>query len=157
MQRRSDMPKLPFCVLCALLALLILPGCSHEPKPSALVSAKGVFDELRAAVLREIKDPERANQVTVLVDQLEQLMIDAAEARKEHAHRMRSLNANYDATEEDFRALFTGFNVKQKIRQDWLLVIDERAREITTDREWKALSQGVAHALEASAKAELGL
>ena len=68
------------------------------------------FNELRAAVRDEIKDPTRAAEVAVLVDQMEQLMIEATEARKAHQVRLRALVRDYDATEEDFRAAFREFN-----------------------------------------------
>jgi vacuolar-type H+-ATPase subunit B/Vma2 len=96
-------------------------------------------------------------EVVGLVDRLEQVMIEAGDARKEHAARMRALNANYDATEEEFLTLFANFNRQQKERQERLLVIDQRERELTSGQEWKSLSRGVAHALDASAKADLGL
>jgi outer membrane murein-binding lipoprotein Lpp len=137
--------------------LLLLSGCSHEPKLSAVETAKGVFDELRAAVRKEISDPDKAAEAAGLVDQLEQVMIEASNARKSHAGRIRTLNASYDATEEDFKAVFADFNEKQRGRQDRILAIDERSRALTTDREWKALSRDVAHAFEASARAELGM
>ncbi len=155
MLRRPHRPKkLAFRALCALLPFLVLAGCSHEPKPSALVSAKGAFGELRRAVLHEIRDPGKAVEVTGLVDQLEQLMIETSEARTAHIARIRLLNANYNATEEDFRNAFREFNTKRGSRQDGLLAIDQRARALTTSREWKALSKDVAHALEDSVKAE---
>ena len=47
-----------------LIFFLLAAGCSHKPKPSALESAEGAFDELRAAVRREIKDPGKAAQGT---------------------------------------------------------------------------------------------
>ena len=156
MLQRPDRPKkLPLRALCALLPFLALAGCSHEPKPSALVSAKGAFGELRAAVRGEIKDPHKAAEVAGLVDQLEQTMIEAVEARKGHAVRMRSLNSNYDAPEEDFKAAFREFNEKRSSRQDRILAIDQQARALTTAGEWKAISKVAAHAFVAAAQAEL--
>jgi hypothetical protein len=102
---------------------MLLSGCSHQPKPSAVESAKGLFDELRMAVGKEVKDPARSSQLVQLVGELEQAMIEARDARKTHDARLRSLNANYDATEEDFRTLFREFDEKKKERQDRILAI----------------------------------
>jgi hypothetical protein len=143
-------------VLCMLSVLGAPAGCSHEPKPSAQVAAKGAFDELRIAVRAEIEDTTRANKVAVMIDQLEQLMTEASEARKAHTARIFALNTNYDATEDDFRAAFKEFNAKRDDRQERVLAIGQRVRALTTSKEWKAISRDVARALEESATAELG-
>lgn len=134
---------------------LLLQGCAHEPKPSAAESAKGAFDELRSAVFSEIPDTNRSQKVAVLVDQLEQIMSEAVEARKANAARIAALNTNYDAKEDDFRALFKEFNAKRDARQERILVFDQRARALTTEKEWKAISRDVARALEESARAAM--
>ena len=137
--------------------VMFMSNCSHEPKPSAQVTAKGAFDELRTSVLAEIADTQRAHTVAVLVDQLEQLMAEAVEARKAHAAKVHALNSNYDAFEDDFRTLFREFNAKRDARQELILAIDQRARSLTTAKEWKAISRDVARALEESARAELAM
>jgi hypothetical protein len=124
-----------------LVLFLFIAGCSHKPKPPALESAEGAFDELRAAVRSEIKDPDKAAQGTSLVDQLESLVKEASKDRKAHDGKIWSLNANYDATEEEFQAVFRGFNVRQKDRQDRVLEINQRAKDLTTAEEWKALAK----------------
>jgi hypothetical protein len=144
-------------ILRILSVLLVLIGCSHEPKATSLVSAQEAFNELRAAVRDEIKDPIRAAEVGVLVDQMEQLMIEATESRKAHQVRLRALVRDYDATEEDFRAAFREFNAKKISRQDRFFVIDQRARSLTTDKEWKALVKVRIRAFKAAAVAEQGI
>jgi hypothetical protein len=126
--------------VCLVLFLLVA-GCSHKPKPSATESAESAFDELRAAVRREIKDPEKAAQGTYLVDQLERLVIEANKDRKAHYDKIWSLNANYDVTEEEFQAAFRAFNARQKNRQDGVLEINQRAKNLTTEEEWNALAK----------------
>ena len=124
-----------------LVLILFTGGCSHKPKPSAMESAEGAFDELRAAIRKEIKDPDKAAQGTDLVDQLERLVKEASNDRKAHDERIRSLNVNYDATEEEFQAAFREFNARQKDRQDRVLEINQKAKDITTEEEWKALAK----------------
>ncbi len=126
--------------VCLVLFLLIV-GCSQKSKPSALESSEGAFDELRAAVRSEIKDPDKAAQGINLVDQLERLVIQANNDRKAHDDKIRSLNANYDATEEEFQAAFREFNGRQKNRWDRVLEINQRAKNLTTEEEWNALAR----------------
>jgi len=140
-----------------LATAALLSSCAGEPKPSAQAASKGAFDELRTAVLAEIADTQRAHTVAVLVDQLEQLMAEAVEARKAHAAKIHALNSNYDAFEDDFRTVFREFNAKRDARQERILAIDQRARSLTTPKEWKAISRDVARALEEAARAELAM
>jgi len=144
-------------ILRILAVLLVLTGCSHEPKTSSFVSAKGAFDELRDAVRDEIKEPARADEVVGVVDQMEQLMIEGTEARQAHDIRLQALVRNYDASEEDFKAAFHEFNEKKSSRQDRLLLLDQRARSLTTAREWKALIKVAVRALKKSVQAEQGI
>ena len=146
------------CIWGICISLLILPaGCSQKPKPSTLETAKGVFNDLRTGVRDEIKDPAKAAEVAVLVDQFEHLVIEGNEARTAHEAALRSLSANYDATEEDFKAVFREFNAKKKTRQGRIVAILMKARALTTAEEWKALAKVKSHALEQSVRAEQGM
>jgi len=124
-----------------LLFLLLLVACSHEPKPSALVPAEGALDELRAAVAREVKDPDRARRAVALVDEMERIVAAANADYKDHEARLRALNANYDATEEDLRALFRGFNARRDARQAQTLELNQRAKALVTAGELQALAR----------------
>jgi len=124
-----------------LLFLLLLVACSHEPKPSALVPAEGALDELRAAVAREVKDPDRARRAVALVDEMERITIAAHAGYKDHEARLRALNANYDAKEEDFRTLFRDFNARRDARQARTLELNQRAKALVTAGEWQALAK----------------
>ena len=124
-----------------LLFLLLLVACSHEPKPSALVPAEGALDELRAAVAREVKDPDRARRAVALVDEMERITIAAHADYKDHEARLRALNANYDAKEEDFRALFRDFNARRDARQARTLELNQGAKALVTAGEWQALAR----------------
>jgi hypothetical protein len=121
--------------------VLVLAACSHKPKPSSLVPAEGALDDLRAAVVREVKDPERAKQAVGLVDELEQVTISAHGDFKAHADALRSLNANYDATEAEFGTLFREFNARRDARQARSLELNRRAKALLSADEWNALSR----------------
>ena len=131
-----------------LAVLLFLGSCAHDPQPSALDSAREALHELRAAVQREIKDPQRASQGARLVDESEQLLLEANAGLKAHDARMRALNADYDATRDAFRAAFRDFNAQQAERLQRLLDIDRRAKGLATAEEWAALDRVREKAIE---------
>jgi ABC-type sulfate transport system substrate-binding protein len=105
------------------------------------VPAEGALDELRAAVAREVKDPDRARRAVALVDEMERITIAAHADYKGHEARLRALNASYDATEEDFRALFRGFNARRDERQARTLELNQSAKALVTAGEWQALAR----------------
>ena len=124
-----------------LAFVLVLAACSHKPKPSSLVPAEGALDDLRSAVAREIRDPDRAKRAAALVDEIEQLTSAAHADFKVHAAALRTLNANYDATQAEFSKLFRDFNAMRDARQTRALDINRRAKALVSAEEWNALSR----------------
>ena len=58
-----------------------------------------------------------------------------------YRERMRSLNADYEATRESFDQAVTAYNEERQANQRrWLDLIDRMKKE-TTAEEWKALSR----------------
>ena len=129
---------------CLVLALV---ACSHEPKPSALVTAEAAFDRLRAAVAREVRDPARAKQASALVDEMQQIVVAAHADLKAHDARLRALNDDYDAAEADFQTAFRDFNAGRDRRQDRTLELNRRAKALVTEDEWNALARAQEQAL----------
>jgi len=126
--------------LIAIGLLLALAACSHKPEPSSLATAEEAFDRLRAGVAREIKDPGRAKQASALVDELQQIVVAAHAELKAHDARLRTLNANYDATQADVQAAFRDFNAARDRRQEQTLELNRRAKALVTEQEWHALA-----------------
>ena len=135
-------------VALLLAGLLCLGSCAHGPQPSALDSARESLHELRSAVQREIKDPQRAAQGARLVDELERLLLESDAGLKAHDAKLRALNSDYDATQTAFRAAFEDFNAQQEERLQRLLDIDARAKSLTTAAEWQALDKARERTLE---------
>jgi hypothetical protein len=121
------------------LLLLVVAACSHEPKP-ALAPAEGALDELRAAVVQEVKDPSRARSAVALVDEMEKMVAAANADYRAHETKLWALTGNYDATEADFRALFRDFNARRDARQERTLDLHLRATKLLTADEWNALA-----------------
>jgi hypothetical protein len=134
--------------LFVFVVLLCLAACARDPKPSALELANTAMGELRAAVMREVKDPARAAQGTALVDEIERLLAEVDTDLKAHNARIRTLNADYDATPEAFRAAFRDFNARRNERQRRVVDINQRAKALLTAAEWKALGRVREEALE---------
>src|SRR5687767_2790940 len=142
-------PALALAGLC----LLCLAGCARDAKPTALESAGQALQALRSAVVREVTDSARAKQGVGLVDEIAWLLAEADTDLKAHNARIRSLNADYDATQEAFRAAFRDFNAKQRERRQRVLDLNQRAKVLLTAEEWKALGNVREEALERTIQA----
>jgi hypothetical protein len=130
------------------VVLICVAGCAREPKPTALESASEALGNLRTAVMREVKDPQRAQQGIALVDEVERLLTEAHADLKAHNARIRVLNADYDATQDAFRAAFQDFNAKQRAHQRRVVEINQRAKLLLTGDEWETLGKVRQEALE---------
>jgi len=152
-------PLIGYTIVAAVAAALLFlqAGCAHEPRPTAMASAKEALDELRATVREKIDDPTKAAKLTGLVDQIEQLTVEANQELKAHDTNMWALIENYDSTQEDFKAAFREFNTKKIGREERILAIDQGAKAITTEAEWKDLAKAVAHADKAILRAINGI
>jgi uncharacterized coiled-coil DUF342 family protein len=126
-------------VFVVLTFVLLVNGCAHQ-KVSDEESRQRVLEEMRIYV-KEIPDPHRAEQLSVLVDTLQQ---DVAELRKtvrKFRREMGVLNKNYDATNEDFREILDEYNSARKgIRQE-ILSSYFKMKKLTTPDEWKDLAK----------------
>ncbi len=113
-----------------------------------LAGARSTLQELRAAVTREVKDPARAAQGTKLVDELTGILAEAGTDIRAHDARLRTLNANYDATQAQFQAAFRDFNARRDARQRRVLDLNQRGKALLTAEEWDALGKVREEALE---------
>jgi len=138
------------------VVLALSAGCASTPAPSSLESAQQAAVEWRTKVRAVISDQERAEKVIGHIDQLEKLVVDADQERKDHDDILRALNANYDATEAEFRAAFDTFNAKKNVRQHEALAINRQIRTLTSPEEWKALSKVMVTTLDAALKVGRG-
>ena len=133
----------------ALVACLLLACASKQPKSTSAQTMQTELTELRAALLADIADSARAQQAAGLVDQLAQQDREARETAAAQLQRALVLDANYDATEDDFRKLFAEAYGERVQRQNRIVELWTQMAALTTDAEWDALKKS----REAAAKA----
>jgi len=120
--------------------ILLVSACSGNPTAPGDIE-KQAFDEMRAEVQDIVDNSEREATLVGLVDQLEADYAELLTRTKSRRHKLRELNANYDASREEFDALLAevGGQLEQSRRK-----FTESHRslvEATTPDDWSAIEK----------------
>ncbi len=127
------------CRTTAAVAICLIIACASQPAPTPEAAAHSALSQLRGALLVDIVDKGRAQEAAALVDQIQEQDSEARDTVAHYRQRLRTLDANYDATEDDFSKLFADFNQGRLMHQHQVVDLWTRMAGLTTDAEWKAL------------------
>ena len=137
--------KRPFLVL---VGALLICGCGGREAVAPEVTAVAAFEDFREAVVDVIEDPDRESQILSLVDEFHADFLELLAAVEEQRTGLRKLNADYDATREQFQDYFDQYAAQiQAARQE---AVASRAAFIqaTTAEEWDALNKADTKAMK---------
>jgi len=122
-----------------LTLILVISGCSHQPITEEQ-SRLQMLEEMRA-YLEKIPDPDRREQLFTHMNTLKQDLAELSRTVDGFAAKAERLNANYDATKEDFHKIFDQFNTSRKRLQQEILTSHYMMKELTTAEEWEDLAE----------------
>jgi len=134
-----------FMLLATTLAAAT--GCSSKsltPEQQAQADLSACDAQIRKVVA----DPARADKLVALTDEFSKLGWQSIASINAYRAKVAALNSNYDATREEFEALF---RAQDAVRTDFLkkaLTLREQISAITTDAEWEQLKSARLRALE---------
>lgn len=135
-----------------LLPILILPilisGCGGKEAVAPESVSEQAFDDFRETIMEVIQDPERQAQVLSLVDDYESDYANLLTAVKTQRTELRRLNADYNASREQFQSYLDKYNAE--ILSSRKKAMESRATfvESTTTEEWDALSKADTKAMK---------
>jgi outer membrane murein-binding lipoprotein Lpp len=147
MNRRGTIPP----ILLSLLAIIIA-GCASTPKSEAVASSVTAY---QSKIRDIVADPARAEMLVQLVDQAAAEVNAAETEAAAFAEQFQRLNADYDATREQFTNLLTAHRQRRHQFAQSLLSIRSKMVASTTPLEWESLSKVRTKVLETIFKAEL--
>ena len=125
-------------VFVVLGLILLMNGCAHQ-QVSEEQSRQQMLEEMRAC-LEKIPDPDRREQLSTLMNTLEQDLAELSQAVDKFGADVQRLNTNYDASKEDFHKIFDQFNTSRKRLQQEILASHYKMKELTTPEEWEDLA-----------------
>ena len=120
--RKANMPvKKLLAVLLLIGSALVLVDCTSISSKESAAPTADWFHSLRDSVLDNVKDKERARKAISLINQADQAVLQYASEAEENAIRLRALNADYDATREDFASVFADVDASNRSVKKLLL------------------------------------
>ena len=121
--------------LCAMLVLLA--GCAGKDKADS--SAEWIT-QMRSKVSIVVEDPDRAEQIIGVFSGVEADLQKWGAYKGEYFMEMEALNADYDATPEEFRDLIGSYNVERSQIKRKMLDARLKIKGLSTRDEWQVLT-----------------
>ena len=133
------------------LLLPLLAACGGTP-PTTEELEKQAFDDLRDEVRQVIEDTGRETAVVGIVDELQVAFTELREIAETRRERIRALNADYDATREQFLQLTDDFAVERNASHQRFQEVQAALRVSVTAEEWDSLERTNTRAMASLAK-----
>jgi hypothetical protein len=141
MRSRTTLSVAALAVTVALAGALVAGGGCSGKRRGAAPDMKDSVADLRAAVRKTVADPQRAAAADRAIDDLEAAERDARASRAAEQRDLRELNANYDATREQFAAILKRHADARAGYRKRLAAARDQMIANTTDAEWAALAK----------------
>jgi hypothetical protein len=129
-------------VLSLVFVLCASTACSSsKSKETPEQRAETGLGRYQAHIREIVKDPARADRLVDLSTQFQGVVEDAGRSLESYRANVSLLNANYDATLAEFRALFDQQDSERAGLIERAITLRTRMAAITTDAEWAELKK----------------
>ena|GEM_PF-1517825 len=135
-----------------LFAAFWLGGCAGKKEAPADIQAQA-FAAVVAELQAVVTDPDRAAQAVTLINELEANFEKGAADMSRHKANLSAINADYDATRQDFKDEFASLNAIMSSNRKNVGRIRGRLVELLTAEEWATIEKARSRALESAFKA----
>ena len=125
-------------ILALLSMTFALIDCASMSGKESAVPTADWFHSLRDSVLDNVKDNERARKAIALINQADQAVLNYVSEAEENAQRLRELNADYDATRDDFAAVFANLDASNRSIKKLLLGLRSDLVAVVEPDEWNS-------------------
>lgn len=130
-----------FVFVIALLLALSLSACGGKESVSPADVESEAFDDLRTEVREAITAPEHQAEVLAIVDGLQADFKDLSAAIQVRRSKMRGLNADYDATREQFSDYLQRYDGEIKTSHERFRTRRRALIASTTPEEWSDIGK----------------
>lgn len=120
-----------------LIAGLSATGCARHTKSSH--KSYPWFSSLRENVVTTVPDTNRAKDLLVLINDLEEVVMESSAAAEPHRRKLLALNADYDASRQDFLAVRENMdNINQSATSE-IVTMRVKMKSLLTPEEWQKI------------------
>ena len=134
-----------------LIPLLICACAGHKPSQSE--QSAQAMQAARNDVSRVVPDAERREKLNATFDRYEDELRTFGGAVAAFQDRLRELNADPDASRDQFNDLIAGYQVGRKAARSRLVQIHHELLALTSEEEWRSIGE---HEVEVLRLADAG-
>jgi vancomycin resistance protein YoaR len=137
---RTSRILLVLSAACVTLASIYLTGCSSSKPQTKEERVQASSVDLRKTLQDTIKDADRLQQMLAIIDRASaSIESDATELATVLKEQDR-LNADYNASRDDFRKIGDRLEALRKKHRSAFLSARQSLAQLATDDEWKKIS-----------------
>lgn len=140
-----------------LAVIMLLVACSSGEPVSREDQQAAAFADLRSAVAETVADDDRQSDVLAIIDSLEKDVDDLRTLLVHRRAKLRDLNANYDATREQFIEFANQMESRIQSGRRQALEQHLRLAAAMTEEEWNSLSKAQTRAMKSVAQSVQGI
>ncbi len=122
-----------------LLLALMLVACGGKDAVAPENVEKEAYEDLRAAIVEVVEDPDRQKEILGLVEDYQRDFKKLREAVQMRRMELRHLNADYDATREQFHEFIEKYDAEVITARKTVSESRRAFVESTTPEEWDSL------------------
>ena len=137
-------------VIACILSFVLFSACSAHHPGANHGHGKGGYaveratQEVAALIDKTVKDPNTAGSVKGVLDEIIAEVKRSREGDRQFHKQLYTMNANYEATPEEFLKILDGMNVRRMKSASNILGLRFKMKSMMSAEEWKALTDGMA-------------
>lgn len=137
--------------LLLTVSVALLGACGGTPPTTAELEQQA-FDDLREEVRQTIEDVDREIAAVKVVDELQHEFTSLRKVAEERRRQLRALNADYDATREQFTGLLAKFATQREASHRRFQEVRAELEASVTAEEWADLERTNTRAMASLAR-----
>lgn len=125
--------------------LLIMPACALRKGPPDPLKVQRKIEETKSSerqiIVSTVEDPEKVSELLDLLVERDRLVARHADGVAAYGDKMRTLNASYDASRDEFEKAIADYNEFRRQSQKDFVDLIAKMKAATTAEQWKELSK----------------
>jgi len=131
-----------------LLITVSLAACGGKEAVAPGDVERQASEDFRQSIMEVIEDPDREAEVLALVEDLQRDFVKFRESVTKRRTELRRLNADYDATREQFKEYIEKYGAGVELARKAVMQRRMALIAATTEEEWDALQKAETKAMK---------